>query len=447
MSIHALVTILMLINYRYNRRMKKSEKFIYLDQAATSWPKPEVVGHAMLEAVNVAGSPSRSAHTGARAADRLLSSARKTVAQFLRVSNPSNLVFVPSATFGLNMVIRGRYPFYSEWKEGKGRFIFHSSTEHNAVTRTLWDCVLSTSAGKEEIDQLWVQLQEMATDHEGRIRLDLLERRLKSGTYSAIVCQHGSNVSGVFQPIKELASLCRKYEVDLIVDGSQTAGHIPINLDEYGGLCAWICSGHKGLLGPAGSGLAYLAEDFYPLPLVTGGTGSGEARINYRPADYKHADNHYSPPEKPHDYEAGTPPLPAIAGLAAGIEHLSENFDEDYQHTQQLTEYMLSELQKIEGVKILGLTSSTDSKSLRERLPLASLVIEGKNSDEVTFLLDSQYSIATRAGLHCAPYAHGYFREPYENYELGALRFSWNASNTFEELGIALDALKAVISR
>ena len=430
--------------------MKKSEKFIYLDQAATSWPKPEAVGHAMLGAVNVAGSPSRSAHTGARAADRLLSSARKTAAQFLGVSNPSNLIFVPSATFGLNMVIRGRYPFYLEQKSRKVPFVLFSSTEHNAVTRTLWDCALSANS-----KQIPAQFTEMPTDPEGRIQLEHAEQWLKSGKYSALVCQHGSNVSGLIQPIKELALLCKRYEVELIVDGSQTAGHTPINLSEYEGFCAWICSGHKGLLGPAGSGLVYLAEGFSPLPLVTGGTGSGEEFVNYRPADYKGADKHYAPPEKPHDFEAGTPPLPAIAGLAAGIEHLSEDFDSEYQHVQELTEFMLNELTKIEGIRILGLSNPTGDKSLQERLPLASLIAENKNPEELAFLLSSQYNIATRAGLHCAPYAHAHFHksefnnyqlsETLRDYELGALRLSWNASNTFEELEIALDALKSLI--
>jgi len=401
--------------------MKIVQNSIYLDQAATSWPKPDVVGTAMLDALNVAGSPSRSAHAGARKAERLLSCARKSAARFFEVGKPDNLIFVPGATSGLNMVLRG----LRETAKLSNCGVFHvaySGSEHNAVTRTLAECARDPLSNQGEAAK---RLIEIRLDSEGFICLSHAEEILHTTPLDAFACQHGSNVTAVIQPIERLAQLCLAHDVPLIVDGSQTGGHMPISLDKLArlGVSAWICSGHKGLLGPAGSGLVYLAEGFYPQPQITGGTGSGDHFIDY------------SAPVRPADYEAGTPALPTIAGLGAATDYLHEHFDENLKQVDTLTRYLLAGLEKLEGIEILGPTYTSN------RLPLVSIIADDKASEELAFLLEAHYQIAARAGLHCAPLAHRHAG----TYPDGALRFSWNASNTIEELDTALDALQKLI--
>jgi selenocysteine lyase/cysteine desulfurase len=253
------------------------------------------------------------------------------------------------------------------------------------------------------------------------------------------VCQHGSNLSAAINPIEEIAQVCLRLGIAFIVDASQTAGHLSICLDDLAqkGLSAWVCSGHKGLLGPAGSGLVYLAEGFSPQPLVMGGTGSGDQAIDF------------SQLRRPCDYEAGTIALPAIAGLAAAIAHIDASFEEDSRHINALSDFMIGALLQIEGLRILGPlpvsenASSGDASSvssLSQRLPLVSLVLDGVSSSELAFLLDSQFGIAARAELHCTPLTHRHLN----TYPDGALRLSWNAHTTHEDLQTAVAAIKHI---
>jgi len=413
--------------------------FVYLDQAATSWPKPPEVGRAMLEALEVAGSPSRSAHSGALKAERILSNARRSAARFFSVSNSDNLICVPSATYGLNMVLCS-YAQQPKLFADHEHFIAYSGGEHNAVTRALAKCAHSFSQHSEvgsSESELQNLLIEVRLRRDGIIDLEHAKEIFETKAPVLLACQQGSNVTGRIQPILELALLCKEYGVDFIVDGSQVAGHIPLKLDELtqAGVSAWVCSGHKGLLGPAGSGLVYLSEDFQPHPLVVGGTGSGEHFANCRN------------PERPTDYEAGTPGLPAIAGLAAGIEIVGDATWHDFERESEKTQYMLRGLSDIDGVRILGFGKNeamdAHCEFVQERLPIASIVVEGKRSDELAFLLDSKYQIASRAGLHCSPLTH----RSMDSYPDGALRLSWNAYNTFEDCDRVLDALRHLCGR
>ncbi|MCL2402652.1 MAG: aminotransferase class V-fold PLP-dependent enzyme [Coriobacteriia bacterium] len=457
--------------------------FIYLDQAATSWPKPQAVADTMLDALNIPGSPSRSAHIGARRAEQLLTQSRKTAAAFLGVKNPHNLIFVPGATFGLNVVLRGAYQQFSNTrnknivsenaKNAKKDVstsgataaiasIAYSGGEHNAVTRTLAECVqaqksvqdlnrnqVKTEAETEIEAEAKAEarnsqaLIEIPLESNGRLCLRRTEEILKDTRPFAFVCQHASNVTGIINPIEKIAQVCSRLDIALIVDASQTAGHLPMQLDDLAqiGMSAWVCPGHKGLMGPAGSGLVYLAENFKPRPLVTGGTGSGEHFIDYG--------DECDTIERPADYEAGTLALPAIAGLAAGISCIAESFEEDSCYVNGLTEQMLNGLASIKGIQILGLPCADGKEDIQAqgnshssyRLPLVSIVADDIPSSELAFLLDARY-IAARAEFHCAPLTHRYLN----TYPDGALRLSWNVSNAPREIEAAIAAIKEIVN-
>ncbi|MCL2746003.1 MAG: aminotransferase class V-fold PLP-dependent enzyme, partial [Coriobacteriia bacterium] len=190
------------------------------------------------------------------------------------------------------------------------------------------------------------------------------------------------------------------------------------------GVSAWVSSGHKGLMGPAGSGLVYLAESFKLRPFITGGTGGGSHIIDL------------SSPRRPIDYEVGTPALSAIMGLAAGISEIGKSFDGDIKRVDTLTSFVFDGLSDIQNVRVLG---PLDLNTPR-RLPLASIVVDDIPSNELAFLLENQYGIATRAGLHCAPLTHKYLG----TYPDGALRLSWNVSNTIKDIERALTAIKEI---
>jgi len=383
--------------------------FIYLDQAATSWPKPDAVARAMAEALDIPGSPSRSAHAGARQAERVLAGARRSAARFFSTKEPDNLIFVASATAGLNMVLRGTRKESNVQNEHL--IIAYSGSEHNAVTRTLLEV-----AGDES------NLILLPIDTEGYLELTQAEKLISSKRPDIVVCQHGSNVTGAIQPVEELAAMCKAYDAALIVDGSQVAGYLPVKLDALAGsgVSAWVCSGHKGLRGPSGSALVYLAQGFYPRPHTTGGTGSGEHFVDY------------SEPQRPIDYEAGTPGLPAIAGLGAAFGQLQHDFAKDLARISDLTAHLMQGLNGIEGLTVLGPAFGT------KRLPLASFVIEGRSSDEIAFILDKRYGIASRAGMHCAPLAHRQLGTHPE----GAVRLSWNATNTLDQIDRTMGVLR-----
>ena len=379
-------------------------KLVYLDHPSTSWPKSAQVLPAMSRALACAGSPSRAAHHGALEADRLLRFARRTAAQFFGLRESPGLIFVPGATFGLNFVLQGLL------EPGERAAVFCG--EHNAVTRPLGELARGTG----------VRLRWIATDPEGFIDLADAQRAVSEARTKALVCQQASNVTGALQPISALAEIAHAQGALLIVDAAQAAGHLPIALEELGA-DAWVCSGHKALRGPAGSGLAWLAPELPVRPLVVGGTGAGE---RFCDPDPRHR-------ERPGDYEAGTTALPAFCGLAGAIEELRERQSAFHATEHQRIARLIDGLEALE-VPTLHLIGPRDSA---RRVPLISCYDERYDSDRLAFDLDSKFNIAVRAGRHCAP-------SLYDALGLapsGALRFGVGPQTTEEEIDYAVEAL------
>lgn len=353
---------------------------IYLDHAATAYPRHASVGEAMLAALDIAGSAGRGGHGGANQAKEIVTACRERLARLWGVeSTPAGvaaerIVIYPSATAALNTIIDD----FAERSDATSRLLL-GPLEHNSVTRPAW-----RRFGTERIDTL-------PADVDGSIDIDRLDP-VDTGRTVAVIVQHASNVNGVVQPIEELAEWCDQRGLPLIVDGAQAAGLIPVLLSTLPAVRAYVAAGHKFLGGPPGIGVAYYAPGFDPTPLWIGGNGvdSGSPDV---------------PTCGPARYESGTSNLPAIAGLGAALERLTpERVAERLSHTTHLRAAWLADLQALDTVDIIG-----DQLPAGLRTPVISLRPRTGTPAEVSERLDAKLSVRTRAGLHCAPKAHAFF--------------------------------------
>lgn len=378
---------------------------IYLDHAATSWPKPPEVLEAIARALGPAGgNPHRGAHRLALEAARLVLESRSTVAAFLGVRDPRDLLFVPGCTFGLNMVLKGLLE--------PGDRVVVSSVEHNAVVRPL-----------AALEADGVRVVQLPVDEAGRVDLDAAEELVAAAPTRAVVCQHASNVTGAIQPVADLADIAHEHGAVLVVDGAQAVGHLKVDVAALGA-DAYIASGHKGLLGPQGVGIVYLAPGLEVRELVQGGSGGDSSA-----ATMPHA--------RPDRYEAGTQPVPAIAGLAAGVRVLGRSGDAVFESERRLIQRLVSGLAEIPGMRVLGPPPG------EERAPVASVVHDAVEPDRLAYELDSRYGIAVRAGLHCAPAAHAAMGTA----ETGAVRFSIGRGVSESDVDAAIAAVREVCAR
>jgi cysteine desulfurase family protein len=378
------------------------QRVIYFDHAATSWPKPPAVPLAMAEAISEAGgNPGRGAHRLALAAARTIARSRSQCAALLGVPDERDLVFTPGCTYGLNLVLKGTL--------GPGDRVVVSSVEHNAVVRPL-----------HALARSGVEVVVVRADAEGRIDPDDVERAVAEAPTRAVVCQHASNVTGAIQPVGDLADIAHAAGAVLIVDGAQGAGHLAVDLAALGA-DAYACSGHKGLLGPQGVGLLYLAPGFEPVELVQGGSGGSSGSPD-------------QPTERPDRYEAGTANTPGIAGLGAAAAFLAAHGEDLRASEHALTRRLHEGLAEIPGVRVLGPLPG------EERVPVVSVTSERRTPDEIAFALDRRFGIAVRAGLHCAPWAH----ETVGTIETGVVRFGVGYGLTEDDVDAALDAMREV---
>lgn len=376
------------------------QRFIYLDHAATSWPKPEGVGQAMarLCSVELAANPGRSGHQASVEAARLVFEVRCRLARLLGIPDPANLVFTRGATEGLNLVLKGFL--------GPGDRVAVSPLEHNSVVRPLGR--LSRERG--------VVVETLPSDDLGLIDLDAA-RKLR-GRYSLAVLAHASNVNGLVQDLRGLAEALP--ETPIAADAAQTAGVLPIDA-QADRVAALAFSAHKGLLGPTGLGGCYLAPGFEPEPLVEGGTGS-------------RSDATEQPGFRPDRYEAGTVNLHGIAGLGAALDHLDRSGPLD-RTKRRLTSLLVEGLREVPGVRVLA---PTDGTAL-----LVSFVVEGLAPDRVAAALERDHGILCRPGLHCAPAAHRHLG----TFPQGTVRLSPGHGNTDEEMEVAIRAVHAIAAR
>ncbi len=374
---------------------------IYLDHAATSDPKPVEVVEAVAACLRDANAnPGRGAHRRAVAAARLVYGARARLAVLLGVADPARLVFTSGCTDSLHLALLGLLG------ERSGRVVC-SAFEHNAVWRPLraW----AHRSGGE-----LVVVPPAAADRP--LDLALLAAALRGARLCVLT--HASNVTGAILPVAEASEVCRRHGVPLVVDAAQAGGHLAEGWDSSGAALV-ACSGHKGLLGPQGTGLLYLSATVDLPPVRLGGTG-GNSEEDVPPRDL------------PERFEAGTLNTPGIAGLGAAASVLLRvGLAARRRAELALLEAWLPDLRHLPGVRVLG------PPAARDRTGCVSLAVEGWHPSAVAEVLDQRFGIATRAGLHCAPLAH----RTLGTFPAGTVRLSLGWRTTAAELDAVTRAL------
>ena len=374
----------------------------YLDNAATSWPKPDSVYEAVRAAMCELGAPAgRSAYAEAAEVEALVGEARRQAAELLGAEDPRRIIFTSNATDALNLAIHGSL--------ARGDHVVTTVVEHNSVLRPLrrW-----ASRG--------VELTHIRCDAQGWIDPQEVEAAIRPNT-RLIALTHASNVTGTVQACEDVGRIAREHGVLFLVDAAQTAGHWPIDVRDLA--CSFLAApGHKGLLGPLGVGLLYIAPGVEQRlePVRQGGTGTL-------------SDSDLQPDTLPDKYEAGNLNVPGILGLLAGLRFVRERGVQSLQvHQRHLTARLL------EGLGGVGQVTTFGSADSDRRVGVVSLVVAGYDPQEAAGMLDAAYRVQVRSGLHCAPLMHqalGTFAAG------GTLRISIGPFNTLEEIDLAVRAL------
>ena len=374
---------------------------IYFDSAATTGQQPASAAAARWEALASMSSPGRGLFAAAaRAADTAFQ-CRSELADLFGLKNPEQVVFTLNATHALNIAIKSLVP-------PGGRAVV-SGYEHNAVTRPL--------------EALGAKIAVAAAPlFDSKAVTDAFDRLVVPGT-DAVVCSHVSNVFGFIQPVEEIAAICRSRGVPFIVDASQSAGVLPLDMEALG--AAFVAMpGHKGLYGPQGTGALLCREDVLTRPLLEGGTGSQS--IQQRMPDFL-----------PDRLEAGTLNMPGIAGLLAGIRYVRRGgLEKILAHEKHLTQMTVQGLETLPGLRLFV------SPGLRNQTGVLSLTAEGVDVENMGSAL-AERGIAVRAGIHCAPYAH----RTVGTLNTGTVRISFSDFNTPEEVARLLRAVQGVLGR
>lgn len=372
---------------------------IYLDNAATTLQKPRPVGQAMLDALQTAGNPGRGAHEPTLHAARLVYETRTALAELLRADDPSCIAFTANATQSLNMALCGLlHP---------GDHVLTTVCEHNSVLRPLY-----------RLQKNGVQLDFVEADARGVLRYEQFEQKLRPNT-RAVVISHASNVTGNVADVAFVTDFTKKHNLLLVLDAAQTAGIRPLDVKTLGAdvLCF---TGHKGLLGPQGTGGAYVRPGLRVAPLVVGGSGV-----------HSFAEEH--PAQMPTALEAGTLNVPGIAGLGAGVRWILQQGVQTLQEKETAwAQLFYEQLQEVENLTFYG-----DFSGNAPRVPIVSLNIGDEDSAWVADALWEDAGICVRAGAHCAPLLHKTLGTAAQ----GVVRFSFSHANTEEEV---LRAAKAV---
>lgn len=371
---------------------------LFLDNAATSFPKPDSVYRAMDAAMREVGvAPGRGGYRQSLAAARIVFEARSALAAFFGVSDSSRLIFTHSATESLNLAVNGLLK--------PGDHVISSTMEHNALVRPLH---LARNRG--------VEVTFVQANREGVISERDIACALRPNT-RLIALAHCSNVTGTVQPIGEIARIARQGGALLLIDAAQTAGYFPLDIGLMG-IDLLAVPGHKGLYGPPGTGLLAIAEGVTLEPLLVGGTGGNASSI-------------YQPEVLPERFESGTINTPAIAGLKAGLDFLLETgLDVVRAKGKLLVQQLLEGLRASSGVTVYGPAQG-------ERGAAVSFTMAGHDPATLGFLLDRSYDISVRVGLHCAPDVH----RTIGSYPEGTVRVSPGFFTSHEDIAFFLKAL------
>jgi len=378
------------------------DSVIYFDNAATSWPKPAEVRSALdLYFGEAGGNPGRSGHRMSIAAARVVGEARERVARLLNVEDPAQIVLTKNATEGLNIAIIGTLR--------PGDHAVTTSIEHNSVMRPL-----------RFLESRGLELTVVECRKDGTIDPQAVAAAMRPTT-KLLVTVHGSNVVGSVLPIDELAALSREAGIPYLVDASQTAGSVPIDV-AAGGFDLVAFPGHKGLLGPTGTGALYVADHVHPAPIMRGGTGS-------------RSDLETQPEFPPDLFESGTVNVAGLAGLAAGIDHLLEiGVASVADHERALVARFVAGTADIEAITVHG------PQDIEDRCGVLSFNIDGLPPSDVATILDRDFGILSRAGLHCSPGAH----RTIGTFPTGSVRFGFGPANDIAEVDVAIDAVTQI---
>lgn len=383
---------------------KKGDSLIYLDNAATSWPKPEAVYQAMDNFMRHTGaSPGRSGHRLSIEAGRVVYEAREVLAQLFGLDDPLRVVFTKNATEALNLAICGLLR--------PGDQVITSSMEHNSVMRPL-----------RFMEAQGVGLTVVECSSTGMLDPQDVERAITAGT-RLIIVTHASNVAGTLLPVAEIGAIARRRNLLFCVDAAQTAGAYPIDMKAmHINLLAF--TGHKSLFGPPGTGGLCIANgvDKFLEPIMRGGTGSA-------------SESEYHPGFLPDKYESGTPNTVGLAGLTAGVGFvLTQGIANIRLREEKITRLLIDGMQKIPRVTLYG------CRDARERVAVVSFTIDGLSSSEVAMRLDEEYDIMCRPGLQCAPLAH----KTLGTFPSGTVRLSPGYFTTEDNIHTALDAIEKI---
>ncbi|OAA91655.1 aminotransferase class V-fold PLP-dependent enzyme [Clostridium ljungdahlii] len=379
---------------------------VYLDNSATSYPKPEDVYYSVFNYMkNIGANPGRGGYANVLEGDRIIFSCREALMKLFNFNKLENVIFTSNITESLNILLK------SVIKEGW--HIITSSMEHNSILRPL-----SNLKETKHIDLDIIECPES-----GILNIEDFKKAIKFNT-KLVVLTHASNIIGSIQPLKEVGKICQEKGIYFIVDSAQSAGAIPVDFSEIG--CnALAFTGHKSLLGPQGTGGFLIDDDLNKeaSPFIEGGTGSLSKSIT-------------QPDFLPDKFESGTLNAPGIAGLLAGINYITkEGILSIQEKEQQLCQHFIDGLLNIPSIKVYG------AKDASLRTPTISINSTKINNAELGFILDRDYGIMARAGLHCAPLAHKTIKTLSE----GTLRFSLGPFNDKKDIDYTLYALNLIL--
>ena len=374
---------------------------IYLDNAATTLYKPEPVRKAVYEAMATMGNSGRGAWGPALSASRMVYSVREKAAEFFGAWGGESVAFTGNATEALNIVINGLVK--------KGDHVVTTQAEHNSVLRPLY-----------RKEKEGAELTILPVDQKGNFSLEEMEKAVRENT-RAVICTHASNVTGNLYPAEQIGKLCRRHGLLFILDAAQSAGEAPIDMRKM--YIDVLCfTGHKGLMGPQGTGGVCVDPQVKIPAFKVGGSGI----LSF---DREH------PGCMPEALEAGTLNIHGLAGLEAAFDYLQDTgLEKIMEYENRLAEIFYEKIRKIPGVEVYG------DFSLPGRTAVVSLNVAGFTSKEAGDLLAQRYEIATRAGVHCAPLIH----QALGTMERGTLRFSFSRFNTEEEIHRAALAVKEI---
>lgn len=376
---------------------------IYLDNAATSFPKPECV-YTTQDSVarNYGANPGRGSYSIARQAAHIMASTREAVATFFNIPSSTHISFTLNATQGINTALFGTLK--------PGQRVVTTSMEHNAVARPLY-----------YLKQQGVEVVKVAADPQGVIKPAAMLDACNAANTAMVVMNHCSNVTGTIQPIRDISSWCRENGVLFLLDAAQSAGILPIDVVKMN-IDILVAPGHKGLFGPQGTGFIYVRDGIELKPFILGGTGNLSSELK-------------QPAQMPERFESGTLNTAALAGLKAGLEFIeTEGMDTIRTHEQRLLELLWGGLDSIAGVTLYGEVPGPGHSGA------ISFTLKGHDCAEAGFILDHQFDIAVRTGLHCAPDAH----RSIGTYPSGTVRVSPGYFNTEEHINTFIQAVKSI---